>query len=80
MKPIPFPCPYGRKTHNAYAHSRTHVLCSIHGVLLYTDIPPEIVRLLKRKSRGWKTIAEVTNEHREMLKRMITSLLHKSLK
>jgi len=69
MKPIPFPCPYGGKKHNAYAYSRTFVACPMHGALLYTDIPPETTYILKRKLRGWKTLADVA---RDVLRKILS--------
>lgn len=71
MKPIPFKCPYG--DHKAYYYGGdlgNFAGCPLHGQLLYTDIPRDII---VRKRRGWKTIGDVIeeNEFSERIKELL---------
>lgn len=73
-KPIPFPCPHGKKPHDAYYHGGTFAGCLIHGRLLYTDIPQEL-----RNKKGFKSqltrILEKDTKKRENIKKKIGRLL-----
>lgn len=60
---VRFQCPYCEG--KAYAYSVSFAGCNRCGVLLYTDIQPEVSRLLRRKA--FTTVAQPYATFKELL-------------
>lgn len=73
-KPITFPCPHGKKPHDAYYHGNQFAVCLMHGRLLYTDIPQELKSKKKFKSQLTRLIEE-DEKSRARVKRKLGKLL-----
>jgi len=74
MKTVTFKCPRG-SNHEATPYSSGQAGCSIHGWLLYTEIPHESLVAMRHKIGGWKTIKAVWGDLKQSIASRAASVL-----